>query len=88
MRHALPPRAGNQKIIWEALSKLLLTSAYSGQVGAPTAKPCIRLDEAIEKTRERLVCEPKRQSERTQSAISALVSRGLLEHKDGWIWAR
>jgi hypothetical protein len=86
MRHTLPPKSGNQKIIWEALGAVLRSSSQHGQGGAPVSRPCVRLDEAVEKTRGRLVCEQKRQSERTQSAISGLVARGLLEHKDGWLW--
>lgn len=86
MLHTLPPKSGNQKIIWEALKKLFLLAESFGEGGAPEGRPCIRLDEAIEKTRGRLPCEQKRQTERTQAAITGLISRGLLEHRNGWIW--
>ena len=85
VRRTLPPKSGNQKIIWEASGAVLRASDHYGQAGAPTGRPCIRLDEAIEKTRDRLVCDTKRQTERTQSIISGLVARGLLEHREGWL---
>lgn len=86
MRRILPPKSGNQKIIWEALGHVLKQSTCFGKASAPTGRPCVTLDEAIQKTRDRLVCDPKRQTERTQAAISGLVARGLLEHREGWIW--
>jgi putative DNA primase/helicase len=81
----LPPKSGNQKIIWDALQDIF-KKVDSKQVGAPIEAPCIRLGDAIDKTRGRLVCEPKRQSERTQSAISGLVAKGLLKFQDDWLW--
>lgn len=86
MRRILPPKSGNQKIIWEALGHVLKESPNFGKASAPTGRPCVTLDDAIQKTRDRLVCDPKRQTERTQAAISGLVARGLLEHREGWIW--
>lgn len=86
VRRALPPKSGNQRIIWDALGDLLKSSKDYGQGGAAPTRPCVRLDAAIEKTRNRLVCDAKRQTERTQSAITGLINRGLLEHKEGWLW--
>lgn len=86
IRRVLPPKSGNQKIIWEALQDVFRKSSSSGQAGAPAGRPCLRLDDAIAKTRDRLVVETKRQTERTQSAIGGLVARGLLEHREGWLW--
>lgn len=86
MRRALPPKSGNQKIIWEALQDAFKKSPKTGQANAPEGRPCLRLDDAIDKTRDRLLCETKRQTERTRSAISGLVERGLLVHGEGWIW--
>lgn len=86
MRRLIPPKSGNQKIIWEGLGPLFRASCHNGQAGAPMGKPCIRLEEAIEKTRGLLLCEPKRQSERASTAITGLVTKGLLLHRDGWIW--
>lgn len=86
LRRALPPKSGNQKIIWEALQDAFKKSPKTGQANAPEGRPCLRLDDAIDKTRDRLLCETKRQTERTRSAISGLVERGLLVHGEGWLW--
>ena len=86
VRRALPPKSGNQRIIWDALDGALKSSPHYGQAGAPPTRPCARLEDAIEKTRTRLVCDPKRQTERTQAAITGLINRGLLEHREGWLW--
>jgi putative DNA primase/helicase len=87
MRHRIiPPKSGNLKIIWDALSNLFFDTTHFGQGGAPAGTPCIRLDEAIEKTRTRLVCPEKRRTERTQAAVTALITKGLLRHQDGWLW--
>ncbi len=85
-RRVLPPKSGNQKIIWDALGPLLKSSSNYGMGGAAPGRPCVTLEDAVDKTRSRLVCDPKRQTERTQSAISGLVARGLLEFKEGWLW--
>jgi hypothetical protein len=85
-RMKLPPKSGNQRIVWEALDEPLRKSAHYGQAGAPPGRPCITLEAAVEHSRGRLVCEPKRQTERAQAAIRGLVGRGLLEHRDGWLW--
>ena len=86
IRRILPPKSGNQKIIWQALQEVFKQSPNTGQASAPIGRPCLRLEGAIEKTKDSLVCEPKRQTERTQSAITGLVARGLLAHKEGWLW--
>ena len=86
LRRALPPKSGNQKIIWETLQDAFKKSPKTGQANAPEGRPCLRLDDAIDKTRDRLLCETKRQTERTRSAISGLVERGLLVHGEGWLW--
>jgi phage/plasmid primase-like uncharacterized protein len=85
-RMKLPPKSGNQRIVWDALDEPLRKSTHYGQAGAPPGRPCITLDAAVEHSRGRLVCEPKRQTERAQAAIRGLVGRGLLEHRDGWLW--
>jgi hypothetical protein len=80
MRRTLPPKSGNQKLIWEVLAPLLRATCVFG------SRQGMRLEEAIEKVRGHLVCDPKRQTERTQTAISGLVQRGVLKFKDDWIW--
>lgn len=90
LRRPLPPKAGNQRVIWDALGELFAAVDISAQPDAPDdlpfGKPGVRLEDAIEKTRTRLVCERKRQTERARVAITGLVNRGLLAHREGWIW--
>lgn len=83
---SLPPKSGNQKIILNAIKRLLQESSFSGEVNLPNDCKCITLEEAIEKTRGQLICEPKRQTERAKDAIEKLIDKGFLSFKDGWIW--
>ena len=80
------PKAGNQRIVWDALGEPLRNATEFGQGGAPPLRPCITLEAAIDHCQGKLVCEPKRQRERVKAAIQGLVSRGHLAHQDGWIW--
>ena len=90
VRRALPPKSGNQRIIWDALGGLFRAAGSYAPEGAPKelppGRPCLLLDAAIDGTRSRLVCDPKRQTERTQAAITGLINRGLLELREGWLW--
>jgi len=90
VRRALPPKSGNQKIIWNALGELFRAAGSYAPEGAPgelpAGRPCIRLEDAIAATRGRLPCDPKRQTERTQTAIEGLINRGLIELREGWLW--
>lgn len=86
MRRTLPPKSGNQQLIWKALQEVFKKSPNTCKAGAPISRPCITLEDAIEKTRQSLLVEPKRQTERTRTAIQGLVGRGLLAHKEGWLW--
>jgi putative DNA primase/helicase len=90
VRRLLPPKSGNQRIIWDALGGLFRAAGCFAPEGAPkelpAGRPCISLDAAIDGTRSRLVCDAKRQTERTQAAITGLINRGLLELREGWLW--
>lgn len=89
-RIKMPPKAGNQKIIWDALGELFRKAGTARPNDAPTelppGRPCIRMSDAIEQTRARLVVNEKRLTERAQAAITGLINRGLLESKDGYLW--
>jgi KaiC/GvpD/RAD55 family RecA-like ATPase len=87
MRRTLPPKSGNQRIIWNAIGELLRDSKSFGKAGAPVSRPCVEIETAVDLLRTRLACEPKRQTERARSAISGLVERGLLILREGWLWA-
>jgi putative DNA primase/helicase len=90
VRRILPPKSGNQRIIWDALGELLRKAGAARPEGAPAdlpqGRPCIKLEAAIEQTRTRLTCETKRQTERTQTAITGLITKGLLGCRDGFVW--
>lgn len=86
VRRAKVPAGGNQRLVWDALGYLLRTSSNFGQAGAPPTRPCIEVEAAIEKLRDKLVTDPKRKTERTREAITGLVNRGLLKLNKGWLW--
>lgn len=86
VRRAKLPAGGNQRLIWNALGDLLRASTDFGKGGAPAGRPCVALEPAIEKLRDRLTTDPKRRTERTRKAITSLVNRRLLNLNEGWIW--
>jgi hypothetical protein len=90
IKRILPPKSGNQRIVWDALGELFRKAGNVKPEGAPDTvpigRPCLTLEAAIDRTRTKLVCDPKRQTERTQAAIMGLVARGLLSHERGFLW--
>jgi hypothetical protein len=81
-----PPTGGHQRIVWDALGPMLRESREFGKAGAPPTKPCIRLQDAIEQTRDRLAVDPKRRNERARAAITGLVARRLIGCNEDWLW--
>ena len=92
LRRPMPPKSGNQRIAWDTLGEIFRKAGNVKPEGAPDTlpqgRPCITLEAAIEQTRTRLVCDPKRQTERAQAAIRGLVERGLLCHEAGFVWCK
>lgn len=92
LRRPLPPKSGNQRTVWDTLREIFRKAGNVKPEGAPDTlpqgRPCITLDVAIEQTRTRLVCDPKRQTERAQAAIRGLVDRGILCHEGGFVWCK
>lgn len=80
------PQGGNQRIIWDGLGELLRAAKHFGQVEAPPTRPCVKLEEAIHALRDLIPCEPKRQTERARQAITGLIAKGLIHHREGWLW--
>ncbi len=89
-RRPLPPKSGNQRTVWDALGEIFRKAGNAKPEGAPDTvpqgRPCITLDAAIDGTRTKLVCDPKRQTERAHAAIRGLIDRGLLFHEGGFLW--
>lgn len=92
IRSALAPKSGNQRIVWIALGEVFRKAGTARPKGAPDTlpqgRPCILLQTAIDKTRTRLVCEPKRQTERAQAAIRGLIERQFLCYEGGFLWCK
>lgn len=80
------PQGGNQRIILDALRPLFKASPAFGKAGAPAPRPCIDLEEAIAKARERLTCSPDKQTNRTRQAITGLIASGVMGCNEGWLW--
>jgi hypothetical protein len=86
----LPPKSGNQKVVWDALGELLRDQGDARPKDAPNrlpaGRPTVTLDRAIEVTRERLACDSKRKTERAQHALMGLQSKGLIDIDGGYVW--
>lgn len=91
-RKSLPPKSGNQRIVWDALGEIFRKAGTIRPEGAPDSlpqgRPSITLESAIDETRIKLVCDPKRQTERVQAAIRGLIDRDLLCHEYGFLWCK
>lgn len=90
IRKATPPRSGNQKIAWDTLKELLSSADRNRPPDAPASLPlgcpAIALEAAIGAVRDRLVCKPKRKTERAQQALNGLNGRGLIRVDRGYVW--
>ncbi len=88
LQKARIPGGGNMRIAWDRLGELLRQAEYFGKASAPPGRPCIELEAATADIAERLTCDQKRRRERTQTAITGLVARGLMIHEGGWLWCK
>ena len=77
----------NQKIARDALGEPLRKSPHTGKEGTPTGTPCINYDEAVSIVSERMPTDAKHRKTRAMSAISGLVSNGILGMKGDWLWS-
>jgi len=80
------PQGGNQRIVYQALGPMFRASLKFGQAGAPSYRPCLELEAAITAAAAHMTCASDRRLERSREAITGLVSRGVMGHRDGWIW--
>ncbi|MDP1557897.1 MAG: AAA family ATPase [Nitrosomonas sp.] len=92
IKKVMPPKSGNQRVVWDVLGEIFRKAGITRPEGAPDTlpegKPCITLEAAIDQTRTKLICDPRRQTERSQAAIRGLIDRGLLCHEDGFLWCK
>ncbi len=92
IKKVLPPKSGNQRVVWDALGEVFRRAGIFRPEGAPDSlpqgRPCIALEDAINISRTKLICDPKRQTERAQAAINGLVTKGLLCHESGFLWCK
>lgn len=90
IRRVLPPKSGNQRVIWDALGELLRQAGDMRPKDAPDSlpvgRPTVTLEAAIDRIRERLACDPKRKTERTQQALTGLQAKRLIVIDGGYVW--
>jgi len=80
------PKGGNQRIVYDALGEMLRASHDFGKAGAPSPRPCVDLEVAVELIAPRLAVEERRKVERTRQALTGLIASKIIEHREGWIW--
>jgi putative DNA primase/helicase len=92
VRRALPPKAGNQRVVWDVLGELARRAPPvrppDAPERAPFGTPVVPLQTLLDEVRDRLACDPKRKAERAQQAVTGLQSRGLLDVGGGYVWPR
>jgi hypothetical protein len=74
------------RLAWDRLGEMLSQSDQFGKASAPPSSPCVELEAATTYISERMLCDQKRRRERTQTAMTGLINRGLIIHDGGWIW--
>jgi putative DNA primase/helicase len=79
------PQGGNQRIALDVLRPQFRTGQL-GRPGAPPLRPCIELQQAVILVAGHLTVEADRRAERARTAITGLVSRGVLGCSEGWLW--
>lgn len=89
-RRTLPPKSGTQKVVLDALGEVLRCEGNPSPPDAPASlprgRPALPVEHAIAQIRGHLACDPKRRTERTQQAMTALQARGLIAIDGGLVW--
>lgn len=83
-----PPTSRNQKIVYDALTPLLMASTDFGKASAPPTRPCLELELVVEQVKGRIAAEPRRQAARVREAITGMVASGVLGFNEGWLWLK
>ena len=81
-------RVGYPPTGWQCLGPLFRDSRSFGQAGAPASRPCLTLTDAIAGSRDKLLVESGRRTERARQALTGLVSAGVLDSNEDWLWLR
>lgn len=91
-RRPSPPKSGNQRVVWAALGEMLRqagdTRPNDAPASLPQGRPAVTMDAAIAGIRDRLACDAKRKTERTQQALTGLQAKQLVTIDGGYVWAR
>lgn len=89
-RRMLPPKSGNQKVVWDALGELLRQAGdirpKDAPASLPQGRPTVTVDAAIAGIRDRLACDAKRKTERTQQALTGLQAKRLVTIDGSYVW--
>jgi putative DNA primase/helicase len=89
-RRMIPPKSGNQKVVWDALGVVLREAGdirpKDAPASLPSGRPAVTVDAAIASIREKLACDSKRKTERTQQALTGLQTKGLVTIDGGHVW--
>ncbi|MDP3514180.1 MAG: AAA family ATPase [Sulfuritalea sp.] len=90
VRRALPPKAGNLKIAWDAIGEALRKAGDGRPADAPASlphgRPCLLVESALPLIGARLAVEPKRRTERARLALTNLCAKGMIHLEDGFLW--
>lgn len=90
IRRVKLPQGGNQKLILDAIRKLLQGAGPFSTSGAPacvpSGRPSLELEAVLPTLAQCLTVSPDKRTSRTRDAITGLVSRGVLGFGSGWLW--
>ncbi|KVD91567.1 helicase [Burkholderia ubonensis] len=81
-----PPTGQNAQLAMRVLVQILKESRDLAMGGAPTGRPCVRLEDARAAVMEALPVDPKRKRERADYALTSVLASGAYEMREGWIW--
>jgi hypothetical protein len=81
------PRGKTQRIVYEAMGKLLRESRQFGKAGAPPGRPCVEVEAVVQVIAERLLCRPDQREYQVRRALTAMTGdRDVYRARDGWLW--
>jgi len=81
------PQGSNQKLVMSAL-RPLFKSGVAGKAGAPPMAQCIELEAAVTAGAAKLTSAPDKRTSRAREAITGLLTRGVIEISEGWLWLK